>query len=71
MDASDKLRRDQTKTIWTYYKTVVLAAQPACNYSTCGQSLQSTCVVNYQDYAYRNDVNVGRQNCSGCSTFCQ
>ncbi len=71
MDASDRLKKFQTQTIWTYYKTTTLAAQPTCNFSTCGQSLQSTCVVRYTDYEYRNQVATGRKNCSGCSTFCQ
>ena len=71
MDASDRLRKLQTQTIWTYYKTAVLATQPTCNYSTCGQALQSTCVAKYNTYEERYQVATGRQNCSGCSTYCQ
>ena len=71
MDASDKIRRDQAKAKWVNYKTVTLAAQPTCNYSTCGQSLQSTCVVRYATFEERNNVATGRKNCSACSTFCQ
>ena len=71
MDARDRIQKIQTQTIWTYYKTASLATQPACNYSTCGQSLQSTCVVRYATFEERNNVATGRKNCSACSTFCQ
>ena len=68
MDPSDKLRALQGKTIWTYYKTVTLAAQPTCNYSTCGVALQSTCVVRYDTFEQRYQVAQGRQACATCST---
>ena len=68
MDASDKIRRDQAKAIWVNYKTVTLAAQPTCNYSTCGAALQSTCVVKYTTYESRYQIAQGRRDCATCST---
>ncbi len=74
MDFSDKIRRDQSKTIWTNYIATNLSKSATCNYSTCGAMLTSTCTVNYSDYAQRFDVNLGRQNTATCgtsiSTFC-
>ena len=75
MNASDKIKRDMTKTIWNNYVTTTLSKQSACNYSTCGSSLETVgCVKNFTDYEQRYEVTVGRQNSATCatsaSTFC-
>ena len=75
MNASDKIKRDMTKTIWNNYVTTTLSKQSECNYSTCGSTLQlAGCVKNFTDYEQRYDVTVGRQNSATCttsaSTFC-
>jgi hypothetical protein len=72
MDASDKTRRDLTKTVWTYYKNVTAAAQPACNLSTCGVPLGSACIISYPTYEVKYQLGEGRYNtsCSTLSTIC-
>ena len=73
MDASDKLRRDMSKTIYNNYVTLNLSKQGACNYSTCVSTLElAGCVKNFIDYEQRYEVALGRQNtatCANASTF--
>ena len=73
MDASDKLRRDMSKTIYYNYVTMNLSKQSACNYSTCSTSLEfAGCVKNFKDFEQRYEVALGRQNtatCTNASTF--
>lgn len=75
MDASDKLRRDMSKTIYNNYVTLNLSKQSTCNYSSCGSTLElSRCVKNFTEYEQRYQVALGRQNTATCptgaSTFC-
>jgi hypothetical protein len=72
MDASDKIRRDNSKAIWSNYKTTVLTPQGgSCPPASCNTSLNSACAkVNFTSYAQRNDVLIGRMNCD-CQTNCQ
>ena len=75
MNASDKIKRDMSKTIWNNYVTTTLSKQSACNYNACGSTLQlAGCVKNFTDYEQRYEVTVGRQNSATCgtsaSTFC-
>jgi hypothetical protein len=74
MDASDKLRRDMSKTIYCNYVTMNLSKQSTCNYSTCNSSLELVgCVKNFNDFQQRYEVSLGRQNsatCANASTFC-
>ena len=74
MDASDKLRRDMSKTIYNNYVTFSLSKQSTCNYSTCNSSLELVgCVKNFNDFQQRYEVSLGRQNsatCANASTFC-
>ena len=73
MDASDKLKRDMSKTIWNNYVTMSLSKQTACNYSTCVSTLElAGCTKNFTDYDQRYEVALGRQNnatCANASTF--
>ena len=75
MDASDKLRRDMSKTIYNNYVTMNLSKQPTCNYSTCGSTLElAGCIKNFADFEQRYQISLGRQNSATCatsaSTFC-
>jgi|UniRef100_A0A6C0JXG8 hypothetical protein len=69
MDASDKLRRDMSKTIYNNYVTMTLSKQAACNYSTCVSTLElAGCVKNFKDFEQRYEVALGRQNTATCAT---
>lgn len=69
MDASDKIRRDMTKTIYNNYITTNLSKQSSCNYSTCASTLRTVgCVINFTDYEQRFLVSLGRQNVATCPT---
>jgi len=72
MDASDKLRRDMSKTIWINYKATVLTPQGGtCPPASCNTPLTSACAkVNYTSYAQKNNVETGRMN-ADCPTNCQ
>ena len=65
MDSSDILRTLQAKTIFAYYKTNTLSKVATCNYSTC--STITNCVVNYPNYAERQNVTIGSKACNSCS----
>ena len=69
MDASDVIRKLQAKAIYSNILQVTSVNQPACNLSTCS-AVQSTCVVNYTDYATRNLFNLGKQKCNSCTNTC-
>jgi len=72
MDASDKIRRDNSKAIWVSYKTTVLAPQGGnCPPTSCTSTISRACAkVNYTDYQQKNNVAMGRMNCD-CTTACQ
>lgn len=70
MDASDVIRKLQAKAIYSYTVNVTRVSQPTCNMSTCG-NIQSTCVMNYTDYATKNLFYIGKQTCiSTCTNTC-
>jgi hypothetical protein len=68
MDASDRIRKLQAQTIFTYYKLNVLNPG-TCNTSTCS-SLGANCVVNYPSYQEKNNVITGRAVCLACVGAC-
>ncbi len=69
MDSSDLIRKTQAKAVYVNYRDTKLAAQAACNYSTC--SSITGCVVQYPDYIQRQLVHYGGQLCNSCaSTGC-
>ena len=69
MDASDRVRRMQTRVIWNDYKAQKLTPQGAtCPPANC-TALNTGCAkVNFQSYELREQVAEGRTN-SGCTTF--
>ena len=70
MDASDRIKKAQSKALWGDYSQQKLATQAGCVYNTCGQNLQSTCKVNYVTYEVRYQIAQGKKNCKPCSTDC-
>ncbi len=66
MDASDIIRKIQSKAIFSNYKAIKAVQQPTCVLSNCCGS--SNCTVNFPDYQYRYLFYEGQKNCSTCST---
>ncbi len=70
MDASDRIKKAQSKALWGNYSATKLATQAGCVYNTCSQNLQKTCVVNYTTYEIRYQLSQGKKNCGSCSADC-
>jgi hypothetical protein len=69
MDASDRLRRVQTRTIWIDYKAQKLTPQGgSCPPVTCVALNTGCSLVKYTSYEQRQVVAEGRMNCSPCAT---
>ena len=69
MDASDRLRRLQTRTIWVDYKAQKLVPQGGtCPPANCTALNTGCAIVNFTTYEQRQAVAEGRMNCSPCAT---
>jgi hypothetical protein len=68
MDASEIIRRLQSKTVYTNYKIQTAITQPTCNMSTCGANIN--CTFNFPDYQIRQLVRDGKLFCSTCVNTC-
>lgn len=68
MDASEIIRRIQSKTVYTNVKIQQAVTQPTCNMSTCGANIN--CTFNFSDYQIRQLVRDGKQYCSSCTNVC-
>lgn len=67
MDASDVLRRIKSQSQYGYLRTQLARTQPTANISSCTMS-GSNVKINYDDYAQRTDIALGKYYCQGCST---
>jgi hypothetical protein len=65
MDASDIIRKLQSRTIFVNIKSVQQPLQPTANFSTC---CITGAVLNFQDYQLRNNFYDGVKYCSTCAT---
>jgi hypothetical protein len=66
MDASEIIRKLQSKAVFTYTKQQLAVTQPTANVSTCGANINA--VLNFQDYQLRYSFYDGVKYCSTCST---
>jgi hypothetical protein len=66
MDASDIIRKLQSKAIFSNRKQMLAVQQPNCSIGNCCGT--STCVINFPDYQQRYLFYEGQKNCSTCST---
>lgn len=69
MDASDILRKAQSKTTFSFYKNTLAVTQPNVNISTC--AMPSNIRVSYPTYAERDIVALGKYVTNACSTTTQ
>ncbi len=65
MDASDIIRKLQSRAVFSGIKAVQQPLQPAANFSTC---CITGAVLNFQDYQLRYNFYNGVQYCSTCAT---
>jgi len=63
MDASDIIRKVQSRAIFANIKAVQQPLQPAANFSTC---CVTGAVLNFQDYQLRYSFYDGVKYCSTC-----
>lgn len=68
MDASEIIRKLQSKAVYTFTKQQLAVTQPRCNVSTCGTAIN--CTLNFQDYQLRQLFCDGKQYCSTCTNSC-
>ena len=68
MDASDRVRRAQSRVIWNDYNTQKLVPQGGtCPPSGCAALNTACAVVKFTTYDERQSVAQGRQNCGPCA----
>jgi hypothetical protein len=67
MDASDIIRKLQSKAIFSNYKAIQAVQQPSCVINNCC-GVSTTCALNFPDYQYRYLFYEGQKNCSTCSS---
>jgi hypothetical protein len=65
MDASDIIRKLQSRAIFANIKAVQQPLQPTANFSTC---CITGAVLNFQDYQLRYNFYEGVKYCSTCAT---
>lgn len=66
MDASDIIRKIQSKAIFSNAKQILAVQQPNCVLSNCcGTS--TTCAIQFPSYEYRYLFYEGQNNCSTCT----
>lgn len=73
MDASDKLRRDNSKAQWVYLKNNVLTPQnivPDCTSTLASVNLTTGSKIQYKTYDQKYTISLGRKSCD-CTTSCQ
>lgn len=68
MDASEIIRKLQSKAVYTNFKYILAVTQPTCNVSTCGANIN--CTLNFSDYATRQLFSDGKLYCSSCTNTC-
>jgi hypothetical protein len=66
MDASDIIRKLQSKAIFSNYKATLAVTQPTCVLSNCCGA--SNCKLNFPDYQFRQLYYEGQKNCSTCTS---
>lgn len=66
MDASDIIRKLQSRTVFNYVSAKLAVTQPTMNISTCG-ALPSTVILNFTDYADRQLFYQGKFYNSTCT----
>lgn len=64
MDASDIIRKLQSRAVFSNRKQVQQVIQPACNLSTCCGT--AGCTLNFLDYQQRYLFYEGQKYCSTC-----
>jgi len=67
MDASDIIRKLQSRTAFNYIKTKLSVTQPTVNISTCA-SLPSSIILNFTNYQDRQLFYQGKQFNSTCGS---
>ena len=67
MDASEIIKRLQTKTDYSFYKQKLAVTSPTVNISTCGAVIG---VVNFPTYSEKQSVLQGKLYCSSCTNSC-
>jgi hypothetical protein len=67
MDASDIIRKLQSRTAFNYTKDKVSVKQPTLNISTCG-ALPNTLILNFPTYEDRQLFYQGKQYNSTCGS---
>jgi hypothetical protein len=68
MDASEIIRKLQSKAVFTFTKQQLAVTQPTANVSTCGANINA--VLNFQDYQLRQLFSDGKLYCSSCRNTC-
>jgi hypothetical protein len=68
MDASEIIRKLQSKAVYTNFKNTLRVTQPNCNVSTCGANIN--CTLNFSDYQTRQLFSDGKLYCSSCTNTC-
>jgi len=66
MDASDIIRKLQSRTAFNFIQAKLAVTQPTVNISTCG-ALPSSIILNFTDYADRQLFYQGKQFNSTCT----
>lgn len=70
MDASDVIRKLQSKAIYSVQKQALTVTQPTCNISTCAAPNYPGCQLTFPNYQYMNLFYQGKQYCSSCTNTC-
>ena len=68
MDASEIIRKLQSKAVYTYTKQRLSVTQPTANVSTCGANINA--ILNFQNYEVRQLFSDGKLYCSSCQNTC-
>lgn len=68
MDASEIIRKLQSKAVYTYTKQQLAVTQPTANVSTCGANINA--ILNFQNYEVRQLFSDGKLYCSSCQNTC-
>ena len=68
MDASEIIRKLQSKAVFAFTKQQLAVTQPTANVSTCGANINT--LLNFQNYQVRQLFSDGKLYCSSCRNTC-